>query len=108
MESMKAKNQTLPIWQSMIHPFMNVWMLINGINKKQCVYCDIGYCRIGEKDGMMIHVRWQCEVIMKWFEMIECGSFKSSIQSVLKDVVSVILVLVTLVSRSKILNRDCS
>ena len=45
-------------WQSMIHPFMNVWMIINGINKNQCVYCDIGCCRIGEKDGMMIHVRW--------------------------------------------------
>ena len=80
---------------------MNVWMIINGINRKQCVYCNIGYCRIGEKDGMIIHVRWQYEVQMKWLEMIECGSSKSSIQSVLKDGVSVILVLVTLVSRSK-------
>ena len=85
----------------MIHQSKNDWMLIYGINKKQCVYCDIGYCRIGEKDGVMIHVRWQYEVIMKWFEMIECGSSKSCIQSVLKDVVSVILVLVTLVSRSQ-------
>ena len=33
--------------------------------------------------------------------MIECGSSKSNIQSVLKDGVSDILVLVTLVSKSK-------
>ena len=75
----ESKESNTSYWQSMIHPFMNVWKIINGINKKKCVYCNIGCCRIWEKDGVMIHVRWQCKVIIKWFEMIECGSSKSSI-----------------------------
>ena len=65
--------------------------------------CDIGYCKVGEKDGvMMIPVRWQWEVMIDmvrndwmWIFQIEHPL------AILKDGVSVILVLVTLVSRSK-------
>ena len=87
------------------YPTIYEWLndIINGINKKKCVVCDIGYCKVGEKDGMMmIHVRWQWEVMIDmdrndwmWICQIEHPL------SVLKDGVSVILVLVTLVSRSK-------
>ena len=35
----------------MIHQSMNDWMIIEGINNKKCVVCDIGYCKVGEKDG---------------------------------------------------------
>ena len=51
MESMKTKNQTIPIWKSMIQQSMNDRMIIEGINKKNCVVCDIGHCKVGEKDG---------------------------------------------------------
>ena len=66
MKAMKAKNQTnscLEINDPSIYEWLND--IINEINKKKCVVCDIGYCKVGEKDGMMmIPVRWQCEVMI--------------------------------------------
>ena len=104
MESMKAKNQTIPIWKSMIHQSMNDWMIDYKRNqKKKCVVCDIGYCKVGEKDGMMmIPVRWQCEVMidMDWNDWMWICQIEHPL-AILKDGVFVILVLVTLVSRSK-------
>ena len=85
------------------NPSIYEWLIINGINNKKCAVCGIGYCKVGEKDGaMMIPVRWQWEVMIDmdrndwmWICQIEHPL------AILKDVVSVILVLVTLVSRSK-------
>ena len=65
--------------------------------------CDIGYCKVGEKDGMMmIPVRWQWEVMidMDWNDWMWICQIEHPLV-ILKDGVSVILVLVTLVSRSK-------
>ena len=86
-------------------PTIYEWLndIINGINKKKCVVCDIGYCKIGEKDGvMMIPVRWQWEVMidMDWNDWMWICQIEHPL-AILKDGVSVILVLVTLVSRSK-------
>ena len=78
-------------------------MIINGINNKKCAVCDIGYCKVGEKDGaMMIPVRLQCEVTidMDWNDWMWICQIEHPL-AILKDGVSVILVLVTLVSRSK-------
>ena len=103
MESMKAKNQTNSVWKSMTHQSMNDWMIIEGIKKKKYVLCDIGYCKVGEKGGVMIiPVRWQWEVLidMDWNDWMWICQMEHPLV-ILKDVVSVILVLVTLVSRSK-------
>ena len=32
-------------------PSIYEWLIINGIKNKKCVVCDIGYCKVGEKDG---------------------------------------------------------
>ena len=79
------------------------WLIIKGINKKKCVVCDIGHCKVGEKDGMiMIPFRWQCEgmIDMDWNNWMWICQIEHPL-AILKDGVSVILVLVTLVSRSK-------
>ena len=82
MESMKAKNQVFPLWQSMIHysmnEWVNEWMSDEGKQnewmnnkEKQYVSYDIGYWKVGEKDGMMmILLHWYFEVIMNWLVMI--------------------------------------
>ena len=37
--------------QLSINLWMIEWLIIKGIKKKKCVVCDIGYCKVGEKDG---------------------------------------------------------
>ena len=62
-ESKESNNSNLEINDPTIYEWLNDF--INGINKKKCVVCDIGYCKVGEKDGvMMIPVRWQWEVMI--------------------------------------------
>ena len=48
-ESKESNNSNLEINDPTIYEWLNDF--INGINKKKCVVCDIGYCKVGEKDG---------------------------------------------------------
>ena len=86
------------------YPSIYEWLndIINGIKNKKCVVCDIGYCKVGEKDGVMIHVRWQWEVMidMDWNDWMWICQIEHPL-AILMDGVSVILILVTLVSISK-------
>ena len=100
-ESKESNNSCLEINYPSIYEWLND--ISKGINKQKCVVCDIGYCKVGKKDGvMMIPVRWQCEVMidMDWNDWMWICQIEHPL-AILKDGVSVILVLVTLVSRSK-------
>ena len=46
-ESKESNNSCLEINDLSIYE----WLIINGIKNKKCVVCDIGYCKVGEKDG---------------------------------------------------------
>ena len=56
-ESKESNNSCLEINYPSIYEWLND--ISKGINKQKCVVCDIGYCKVGKKDGvMMIPVRW--------------------------------------------------
>ena len=86
-ESKESSVSFMTINDPLIYEWMNEWMSNEGKQnewmnnkEKQYVSYDIGYWKVGEKDGMMmIHVHWHFEVTMNWLVMICFGSSKSNI-----------------------------